>query len=240
MSNDQKQALLQVRDINTFYEDSQILSNVSLKVSEGEIVVLLGRNGAGKTTTLRSIMGLTPPRSGSISLHGREIQDVAPFRLRRRGLSWVPEEREIFTDLTVEENLVVASFTDDQGANNINDVFKRFPVLRDRRQQPAGTLSGGEQQMLAIARSIIGPDIKLLMLDEPTEGLAPQIIDDVLEIIRDIHSDGNSILLVEQNVDVALELADRIYIIDQGRIKYHGTADDLASDDETIEQLLGV
>lgn len=231
--------VIEVDGINTFYGSSHVLFDVSLRVDEGETVALVGRNGAGKTTTLRSIMGLTPPREGEIYHRSQEIQTLEPNAIRRRGLSWVPEERRIFASLTVGENLHLAAGASD-GQANLERTFERFPVLEERYSQPAGTLSGGEQQMLAIARGLLGPPTDLLMLDEPTEGLAPKIIDDVSDIIRELNDDGITILLVEQNAELALELADRAYIIDTGEIVHEDEGEALLADPDTLDSYLGV
>lgn len=240
-AHSQRGRRLTVDSINTYYGDSHVLFDVSLSVEDGEIVALVGRNGAGKTTTLRSIMGLTPARSGRIEKDGEPIHDLDPHQIRKRGISWVPEERRVFGDLTVEENLRLAAHSaDTDQRDQINDVYARFPRLDERRTQKAGTMSGGEQQMLAIARALLGPETDLLLLDEPSEGLAPQIVDDVEEIIRDLNGEGVTILLVEQNAEMALGLADKAYVLETGEIVHEAPADELLADRATMEQYLGV
>lgn len=232
---------LVVDGINTYYEDSHVLFDVSLSVTDGEIVALVGRNGVGKTTTLRSIMGLTPARSGQILKDGEPITDLEPHKVRKRGVSWIPEERRVFGGLTVEENLRLAghSANEDQ-QDRFEEIYQRFPRLEERRSQKAGTMSGGEQQMLAIARALLGPETDLLLVDEPSEGLAPQIVEDVEDIIRDLNDDGVTILLVEQNAEMALGLADRAYILETGRVVHEAPADELLEDRSTMEQYMGV
>jgi branched-chain amino acid transport system ATP-binding protein len=232
--------VLTVDSINTFYADSHILHDLSLTVDRGEVVSLLGRNGVGKTTTLRSIMGLTPPRSGLIEYDGENIAGRPPHDILQKGIAIVPEEREIFPHLSVVENLRVATQRSGDGAIKgftLADIYELFPRLDERRDQKGHSLSGGEQQMLAIARALMtNPD--MLMLDEPTEGLAPKIIEDVVEIIREISETGLTIVLVEQNVNIADYCADRHYILEKGEVKFEGQLDDL--DEERQNSLLGV
>jgi len=231
--------LLSVEGMNTYYGQSHVLHDVSFDIEEGEVVSFVGRNGAGKTTTLRSIMQLTPPRSGTVTFDGEEISGLDPHRIRRRGISWIPEDRRVFPMLSVAENLrLAASRNRDEAA--FEAVYERFPRLDERRTQKAGTMSGGEQQMLAIARALVGPETDLLLLDEPSEGLAPQIVDDVADIIQSLNEDGVTILLVEQNANMALALADRTYVIDRGVIEFSGAADTLREDRQLMEQYLGV
>jgi branched-chain amino acid transport system ATP-binding protein len=231
--------ILQVDGIHTFYDTSHILHDVSLDVAAEETVALVGRNGAGKTTTLRSIIGLTPPREGRITFQGEEIQGSRPHEIRKRGVSWVPENRRVFPNLTVAQNLELAAAIGDD-AVDIDRMYSRFERLDERRTQQAGTLSGGEQQMLAIARALVGPPTELLMLDEPSEGLAPQIVADVRDIIQELRAEGTTILLVEQNAELALGLADRAYVLETGRIVHEGDASALLADDEAMESYLGV
>ncbi|MEM4780407.1 MAG: ABC transporter ATP-binding protein [Halalkalicoccus sp.] len=232
---------LVVDSINTYYGDSHVLFDVSLSVDDGEIVALVGRNGAGKTTTLRSIMGLTPPRSGRIEKDDEAIDGLKPHQVRKRGVSWVPEERRVFGGLTVQENLRLAAHSaEGDQRERIDDVYERFPRLDERRTQTAGTMSGGEQQMLAIARALLGPETDLLLLDEPSEGLAPQIVADVESIIRDLNDEGVTILLVEQNAEMALGLADRAYVLETGEVVHESPADELLADRTAMEQYLGV
>jgi len=230
--------LLSVSGINTHYGESHVLFDVSLSVDRGEVVALVGRNGAGKTTTLRSVMCLTPVTSGQITKDGEPIHGLEPHDVRKRGVSWVPEERRVFGDLTVAENLRLAAHSG--GKTSFEDVYERFPRLDERRNQKAGTMSGGEQQMLAIARGLLGPETDLLLLDEPSEGLAPQIVDDVADIIRELNEDGVTILLVEQNAEMALGLADRAYVLETGTVVHDAPANELLDDREAMESYLGV
>lgn len=230
--------LLKVEDLNTFYGKSHVLFDVSLSINSDELVALVGRNGAGKTTTLRSIMGITPPESGSIKMNGEEIQGFSIDDTRQRGISWIPEERRIFADLTVSENLQIAASAGSD--TDFEAVYERFPRLNERRDQRAGTLSGGEQQMLAIARALLGPPTSLMMLDEPSEGLAPQIAEEMTDILHELNDEGVTILLVEQNASVALDLADRVYVIDNGQIEFDGTAEELRRDRKLMETYLGI
>jgi branched-chain amino acid transport system ATP-binding protein len=211
--------ILEVEKINTFYGDSHILFSVSLNVSPGEIVVLLGRNGVGKTTTLRSILGLTPPRDGRITFEGHEISKEPVYTRTKMGIGYVPEYRGLFPKLTVAENLMLAAAG--SGISNYEQVFEYFPILRSYRNTAAGNLSGGEQQMLATGRALLG-EKKLLILDEPTQGLAPMV---ARSLVKDFHKIKmkTSIFLVEQNVNLALELADRAYIMRDGHVVFEGS-----------------
>lgn len=232
---------LAIDGINTYYGDSHVLFDVSLDVEVGEVVALVGRNGAGKTTTLRSIMGLTPARSGVITKDGEPIQGLSPHQVRKKGISWVPEERRVFGGLTVQENLRLAAHSaETDQTDQFDEIYDRFPRLDERRNQKSGTMSGGEQQMLAIARAMLGPETDLLLLDEPSEGLAPQIVEDVKDIIRDLNDDGVTILLVEQNAEMALGLADRAYVLETGNVVHQSTATKLLDDRRAMEQYLGV
>lgn len=231
--------ILTVDGIHTYYGESHILHGVSLTVEEGAIVSLLGRNGAGKTTTVRSIMGLTPPRRGSITFRGEEITGRAPEKISAAGVSLVPEDRDIFPHLTVEENLRLGGLAHDATTEDLERVCEVFPRLSERLDQPGGQMSGGEQQMLAIGRALM-TDPDLLLLDEPTEGLAPVIVEDVLEILKEINQDGVSILLIEQNVKAALELADRHHIIETGSNVFDGTSAELEGQEELMMETLGV
>ncbi|HZV21027.1 MAG TPA: ABC transporter ATP-binding protein [Hyphomicrobiales bacterium] len=228
--------VLEVNGIHTFYGKSHILHDVSLTVADGEIVTLLGRNGAGKTTTLRSILGLTPPTSGSIRIFGHETSRWPPFRIAALGVGYVPEGRKIFTNLTVEENLLVP--LDRQGRWDRDRLFELFPRLKERRSNLGSQLSGGEQEMLAIARALILQP-RLLLLDEPSQGLAPLIVRDVFDIVRKSREWGLSVLLVEQNVRAAVNIADRCYVLDDGRVVYEGAAADFAKDEERVKELAG-
>lgn len=237
--------LLQVQDIHTYYGLSHILFGVSLEVERGECVCLVGRNGAGKTTTFKSIMGLAAPRSGEVLWNGQPIQGKAPHVIARLGIGFVPEERAIFPDLTVWENLDVArklpagGHTDGKPLWTVERVYDIFPRLAERHQQLGGTLSGGEQQMLTIARTLMGnPD--LVLLDEPSEGLAPLIVDAIGELVLQLKQEGVTILLAEQNLHFSLAVSERAYVIDDGRIQFSGTAAELASRPEIIQKYLAV
>ncbi|MGV5529603.1 ABC transporter ATP-binding protein [Pseudomonas sp. XP1] len=213
--------MLNVDSIHSYYDKSHVLEGVSLKVEAGELVTLLGRNGAGKTTTLRSILGIVRPRQGHISFDGQQLVGREIFDIARLGIALVPEHRGIFRQLSVEENLRIAVRKDSRW--QLEDVYGMFPRLKERRRNGGFALSGGEQQMLAIARALLnGP--KLLILDEPTEGLAPVIVDELVRILRRIKDEGLSILLVEQNLMVCDALADRHYVLEQGRVAYQGSA----------------
>ena len=246
-------SLLELDGVNSYYGQSHILRGVDMEVEKGQIIALLGRNGAGKTTTLRSITGTKPPeiRSGAVRFEDRDITGKPPEDISALGLSLVPEERRMFSNLTVAENLHVPDISrnllnrigrpDETGETGLSDeeVYEQFPRLDERREQKAGTLSGGEQQMLAIARTL-KQDTELLMLDEPSEGLAPQIVQDVLEIIQRIADQGKTILLVEQNAAAAIKLADYCYVLDQGAIVYEGSSEDLQANKEVRQEYLGV
>jgi len=237
VTNEASNQLLRVEDIDTYYGRSHVLKDVSVSVGRHEVVTLLGRNGVGKTTTLRSIMGLTPPNSGSVTLDGKEIRGLEPYQVRRRGIAWVPEGRRVFSGLTVEENLRIAA---SPGVSmDLAPIYERFPRLDERRNQNAQTLSGGEQQLLAIARGLVGPPTRLLLLDEPSEGLDPRHQEEVKAVIAELREDV-PILLVEQNVELALALADRAYMMETGEIKYESSTDDLDLSDATVERYLGV
>ena len=229
--------VLEVDSIHTYYGKSHILDGVSLNIREGELVALLGRNGAGKTTTLRSIMGLTPPRQGSIKLFGKDVTGAPAHRIAQSGVGYVPEGRRIFGHLSVHENLLVSHQT--QGQWNIDTVYELFPRLLERRNSKGGRLSGGEQEMLAIARALL-LNPKLLILDEPSQGLAPIIVQEVMRMVARTKAQGIAVLLVEQNVFGALELADRAYVLGEGRVLYDGSAEELRADTARMEQLAGV
>ena len=227
---------LKAAGLQTYYGKSHILHNVGLTVNEGEIVVLLGRNGAGKTTTLRSIMGLTPPREGSVSLFGVEASRMPAYKVAELGVGYVPEGRKIFANLTVEDNLKVPVAR--PGAWTVKRIFDTFPRLAERRDNRGRQLSGGEQEMLSIARALL-LNPKLLLLDEPSQGLAPLIVKEVFQIIQAMRKEGISVLLVEQNVRVSLAIADRAYVLDDGAIVYSGTAAELASDEDRVRSMAG-
>jgi branched-chain amino acid transport system ATP-binding protein len=229
--------ILDVRSIDTFYGLGHILHGLSLSVAEGEVVALLGRNGAGKTTTLRSITGLTPPRSGEIRYQGRNIAGLEPSEVSRLGVALVPETRDIFSFLTARENLAIA---ERRGSRwQIDTVLERFPGLKGRMAHKGRELSGGEQQMLAIARALLtGPE--LLLLDEPSQGLAPLVVSVVMNTIEELKKERVSMLLVEQNAEMALRLADRVYVIDHGTVVFEGTPAALRADRQVTMTYLGV
>jgi branched-chain amino acid transport system ATP-binding protein len=231
--------ILVVEDIHTAYGLSRVLFGVSLRVAPGECVCLLGRNGVGKTTTMRSIMGLTPPASGRVVWKGSDITRVAPFRAAGLGIGFVPEDRRIFADLTVWENLDVAERRTRAGGFTPERVFDLFPALRNLRDRPGGFLSGGEQQMLTIARTLMG-NPELLLLDEPSEGLAPLVVDHLQEQIGRLKADGLTILLAEQNVDFSLDLADRVYVLEKGHIRYEGTSREFRENASIRQQYLAL
>lgn len=230
---------LKIDRINSYYGDSHILRDVSLEIGAGEIVALLGRNGVGKTTTLKSIVGWVRPRNGSITLDGEELVGRDMMAIARAGVALVPEERRIFTNLTVAENLKIAQVTARKPGWPLDHVYEKFPRLRERLSHRGDEISGGEKQMLAIARALL-QDIKVLLLDEPTEGLAPLIVREVEEVIREIKSAGITTLLVEQNLYSALAVADRCYIIDQGEIKTEATPQQIRDDEELRRRYLHV
>ncbi len=228
--------VLEAKGLQTFYGKSHILRGMSLAIEEGEIVTLLGRNGAGKTTTLRSLMGLTRPREGTIRIFGADTTGLPPDRIAMLGVGYVPEGRRIFANLTIEENLKVPVRR--PGHWNEERIYALFPRLYERRSNKGRQISGGEQEMLAIARVLL-LNPKLLLLDEPSQGLAPLIVRDVFRVIDRARDSGISVLLVEQNVRAAVEIADRAYVLDDGRIVYEGSAADLASDEERVRALAG-
>ena len=233
--------ILEVNNIYTSYGLSQILFGVSLKVQEGEVISLLGRNGVGKTTTLRSIMGLTPPQSGSIKWRGEEIAGKPTYEISRLGIGFVPEDRRIFSDLTVWENLDVGIQPGRKRENvwTLERVFDLFPALKPIQSRKGGYLSGGEQQMLTIARTLMSnPD--LLLLDEPSEGLAPLVVQQLGEQIAKLRREGMTILLCEQNQRFSLDLSDRLYILEKGTIKYEGTVQDFKNDEKIVRTYLAV
>jgi len=234
--------LLEVKDLNTFYEQSHILQGVSLNVDHGEIVCLLGRNGVGKSTTLKSIIGLVKPRSGEVLFKKQNVAGMPPHVVAKLGMGYVPEDRRIFPTLTLRENLLMGIKPGQKGNGDgwtIEKVYKYFPALQARDKQKGGHLSGGEQQMLTIARTLMG-NPEVLLIDEPTEGLAPKIVETVEQVIQDIHQHNTPILLVEQNLRVALRLAGRIYVISKGKIVFRGTGQELKGADEVRQKYLEV
>ena len=229
--------ILEIRNIDTFYGLGHILHGLSLNLAEGEIVALLGRNGAGKTTTLRSITGLAPPRSGEIRYKGTNIAGLAPHRISRMGVALVPETRGIFSYLNARENLLIA---ERRGSRwTMDAVLRRFPALRGRLESKGRLLSGGEQEMLAIARALM-TDPELMLLDEPSQGLAPLVVSAVMDTIRELKSRRVSMLLVEQNVEMALQLADRVYVIDHGTVVFEGPPAVLRGEEGITATYLGV
>jgi len=236
-------ALLAVEDVHAYYGKSHILHGISLEVGPGEVVGLLGRNGVGKSTTLKAIAGLVPPSAGRVVFDGRPTTGLAAHRVARLGIGYVPEERRIFPLLTVTENLRTG--LDRHGVSKarkeelLDKVHAYFPVLAERRQQPGGTLSGGEQQMLAIARAMM-LEPKIILLDEPTEGLMPRMVSQIRQIIEVLRKEGVAVLLVEQNVPLTLDASERIYLIEKGVVRYHAAAADLRADQAPIHQYMGV
>lgn len=235
--------MLSIKNINTYYGNIQALKDVSIDISEGEIITLIGANGAGKTTTLMSISGVTPPKSGSITFNGNQISGMTPEKIVKTGLCHVPEGRRIFPFLTVLENLDMGAFLRKDKENikkDLEEIFEMFPILAERRHQPGGTLSGGEQQMLAISRALMSRP-KLLLLDEPSLGLAPLIIRQIFEIIEMLNKKNNTtIFLVEQNANLALKIAHRGYVIENGRITLTDTGDNLLKNEDVKKAYLGM
>ena len=233
--------MLAVEKIQTFYGDAQVLFDVSLTVEAGEVVALLGRNGAGKTTTIRSIMGLTPPRAGRIVFQGQEIANLPPYTIANRGVGFVPDNRRIFPTLTVKQNLELAKKRGNrrQDGWTLESIYHHFPKLKEVEGRKGEVLSGGEQQMLTIARTLMGnPD--LVLLDEPTEGLSPLMVMEVMKIIRELKEKGETILLIEQNSTLALSVSQRAYILENGHIVYAGPAGALSADGEAKQRYLGI
>ena len=228
--------LLEASGLHTYYGKSHILHDVSLEVGEGEIVALLGRNGAGKSTTLKSLMGLLRPREGAVRFFGEEMVGQPPYRIASAGVGYVPEGRRVFANLTVDENLHVPA--ERPGPWTIPRVYQAFPRLAQRRSNKGSQLSGGEQEMLSIARALL-LNPRLLMLDEPSQGLAPLIVTDMFRIVVEARKEGVSILLVEQNVRAAVEIADRAYVLDDGKIVYAGAAKAFAADEARVRELAG-
>lgn len=232
--------LLKVEDINVYYGAIHAIKGVSFFVNEGEIVTLIGANGAGKSTTLQTVSGLLRSRTGIITFAGQEIGGVPAHRLVARGLAQVPEGRRVFLQMSVEENLELGAYTrpGSELTTSLARVYEQFPRLKERRRQVAGTLSGGEQQMLAMGRALMSKP-KLLMLDEPSMGLAPILVEQIFQIIRELHRSGTTILLVEQNAQMALSVADRAYVLETGKITLSGTGEELGRSDEVRKAYLG-
>ncbi len=234
------QEILIVQDLAVSYGSIRAIKGISFSVNAGEIVTLIGANGAGKTTTLNTVAGLLHPNSGSVTFMGENLASVPPHAIVSRGLALVPEGRRIFLQMTVEENLEMGAFTQKKEAVKplLEQVYEQFPRLKERRRQVGGTLSGGEQQMLAMGRALMSSP-KLLMLDEPSMGLAPILVDQIFEIIHTLHQNGTTILLVEQNAQMALSVADRGYVLETGRIILSGTGTELASSEDVKKAYLG-
>ena len=232
--------ILKVQDMNVYYGAIHAIKGVSFEVNEGEIVTLIGANGAGKSTTLQTVSGLLRSRTGSIEFNGENISHVPAHKLVYKGLAQVPEGRRIFLQMSVEENLELGASTQKNAGidADLESVYEQFPRLRERKKQIAGTLSGGEQQMLAMGRALMSHP-KLLMLDEPSMGLAPILVEQIFDIIRQLHKNGTTILLVEQNAQMALSVADRAYVLETGKITLSGTGKELAESDEVRKAYLG-
>ncbi|MCX8999368.1 ABC transporter ATP-binding protein [Rhizobiaceae bacterium BDR2-2] len=233
--------ILDVRDLHAHYGKSHILQGVSFDLRKGEAISLLGRNGSGRSTTMKAVMGLVPPTGGEVLLNGRNIAGERPFRICRDGIGFVPEEREIFLNLTVDENLQMGLQRGAPGATKwtVDQMFDYFPRLKERRNTRAGSLSGGEQQMLTMCRTLLGNPL-VMLIDEPTEGLAPKIVAVVGEMIRDINRHGVSVVLVEQKLTIALKVSDRVCVMGHGRIVFEGTPDELTSKEKLMEEWLAV
>ena len=233
-------SLLRVDDIHVYYGSIHAIKGISFEVNEGEIVTLIGANGAGKSTTLNTVSGLLKPRSGLISFEGRGIVGIGASRIVGLGMALCPEGRRVFQQMTVRENLEMGGYSrpNDEIPVSLEDVFKRFPRLKEREKQIAGTLSGGEQQMLAMGRALMSKP-KLLMLDEPSMGLAPILVEQIFDIIKELHAAGTTILLVEQNAQMALSIADRAYVLGTGKITISGPAAEVLADDRVREAYLG-
>ena len=233
-------SLLRVDDIHVYYGSIHAIKGISFEVNEGEIVTLIGANGAGKSTTLNTVSGLLKPRSGLISFEGKGIVGIGASRIVGLGMALCPEGRRVFQQMTVRENLEMGGYSrpNDEIPASLEDVFKRFPRLKEREKQIAGTLSGGEQQMLAMGRALMSKP-KLLMLDEPSMGLAPILVEQIFDIIKELHAAGTTILLVEQNAQMALSIADRAYVLGTGKITISGPAAEVLADDRVREAYLG-
>ena len=230
--------MLELNDIHTYYGRSHILQGISMNLQKGEVICLLGRNGAGKTTTLRSIMGFNPPKKGSIKFEGVDLAKLPPYQICRLGIGYVPQDRRIFPTLSVEDNLDVVERRVEQGWT-VEKIYSAFPILQNLRARKGRHLSGGEQQILAVARPLM-TNPKLLLLDEPSEGLAPLIVKQIEELVKNIITTGISVILAEQNMRFAMNIAQRGYIIDKGRIHHQGTIEELKEDKEIIGKYLAV
>lgn len=231
--------MLKVENINVYYGQIHAIKDISFEVNEGEVVALIGANGAGKSTTLKTVSGLLRSRTGSITFMDQHIDKIDAYKLVKHGLAHVPEGRRIFLQMSVMENLEMGAYTKGSvSQEDIENVFARFPRLKERRNQVAGTLSGGEQQMLAMGRALMSHP-KLLMLDEPSMGLAPILVEQIFDIIKELHETGTTILLVEQNAEMALQIADRAYVLESGIITLSGTGAELAQSDAIKKAYLG-
>jgi branched-chain amino acid transport system ATP-binding protein len=233
--------LLEVQDIDVFYGASHILFALGFQVNEGETVALLGRNGAGKSTTMKSLVGLTPPRHGSVRLEGREIRGVSPHIAARRGIGYVPEDRQMFPEHSIQDNLMIGAKKGPNGEDfwNLSQVYRFFPLLEPMRHRMAGHLSGGEQQLVTIARTLMG-NPRVLLLDEPSEGLAPIIVSQIAELVTQLRSEGTTILLAEQNMSLCMNLATEALVIDKGHIVYRGAMTALRNDDAVKKRYLAI
>ena len=233
-------AMLKVNDLNVYYGSIHAVKGVSFEVNEGEIVTLIGANGAGKSTTLNTVAGILRPRTGSVEFEGESLLGVPAHKMVSKGIALCPEGRRVFGNLTVRENLEMGAFTrpDDEARETRREVYERFPRLKERRHQLAATLSGGEQQMLAMGRALMSKP-KLIMLDEPSMGLAPILVQEIFDIIKALNNDGTTVLLVEQNASKALSIADRGYVLEVGRVSKTGTGADLLHDDDVRKAYLG-
>ncbi|MBK4735272.1 ABC transporter ATP-binding protein [Noviherbaspirillum pedocola] len=239
--NANSETLLRIEDLHAHYGKSHILHGVNFSVARNEVVSLLGRNGSGRSTTMKAIMGLVPPTSGRVLLRERELAGARPYAICRAGIAYVPEEREVFANLTVEENLRMGEQPAPPGAHRwtVEQMYDYFPRLKERRDTKAGSMSGGEQQMLTICRSLLGNPL-VILIDEPTEGLAPKIVAQVAECIRDMHSKGVSVVLVEQKLVIALKVSSRVCVMGHGRIVYEGGPQELMSNDRVLAEWLAV
>jgi len=234
--------MLELKEIHTYYGLSHVIQGVSLRVEKGEIITLIGRNGAGKTTTLKSIIGLTPPRAGAVTFEGEDITHLPTHLIAQKGIAFVPEERRVIPNLTVAENLKIGMLKNRDKSKNsklLERTFAYFPHLQKRLTQRGGSLSGGEQQMLTMARGLVS-DPAIMLIDEPTEGLMPLLVNPIAIILKEMNKDGVTILLVEQNVEMALSISSRGYVIDQGVIQFAGSAKDLQQNREIQQRYLGV
>lgn len=241
MTGNTSTPLLEVKDLHAHYGKSHILRGVNFSAGKGEVISLLGRNGSGRSTTMKAIMGLVPPSSGQVLLEGRDLTGARPYNVCRSGIAFVPEEREVFANLTVDENLRMGEQPGHAGAPKwtVDQMFTYFPRLKERRDTRAGNLSGGEQQMLTMCRSLLG-NPKLLLIDEPTEGLAPKIVAVVGEAIQDIHRQGVSVVLVEQKLTIALKISTRVCVLGHGHIVFEGTPDELKGNSQLMKDWLAV